>query len=313
MYKELVMTDSINTKEHTDIKKLAWIERFFSPFARPYLYAMRLDRPIGIWLLLIPSLWSIALAAGGISNMGAHEYYVVALFAIGSVIMRGAGCIINDLWDHGIDQKVERTKLRPIASGALGKKQAFIFLATLLLTGLIILLQFNIITIILGFLTLPLIIAYPLMKRITWWPQAFLGITFNFGALMGCSAISGEVSMAAIGLYIAGFFWTLAYDTIYAHQDKEDDMRIGIKSTALHFGEHSKLWVSGFFALTFAFLCLGLWASTGAPSLSHVPIIIVALNFVWQIKSWNTSSKESSLKIFKANHITGLLVLLACF
>lgn len=245
--------------------------------------------------------------------MGAHEYYVVALFALGSIIMRGAGCVVNDIWDRDIDKQVERTKTRPIASGAISIKQAFLFLATLLLAGLMILLQFNLITIMLGFLTIPLIATYPLMKRITWWPQLFLGITFNFGALMGCSAISGTVSLSAVGLYMAGILWTLAYDTIYAHQDKEDDIRIGIKSTALHFGKHSKLWVSGFFALTYVFLCLSLVVSTGSPSLSHAPIIAVAINFVWQIRSWKTASKESSLRIFKANHVAGLLVLLACF
>ncbi len=225
--------------------------------------------------------------------------------------MRGAGCVVNDLWDRDLDKLVERTKNRPIASGAVSTKAGLLFLATLLLIGLIILLQFNLVTVILGCLVVPLIISYPLMKRITWWPQAFLGLTFNFGALMGWSAITGEITAPAILLYIGGIFWTLGYDTIYAHQDKEDDAMAGIKSTALKFGKYSKLWVSIFYTLS---ILLILFANilTDGLGLASALIIIPALHFAWQIYKWEQDNQSSSLYIFKLNQITGLLILL-CF
>lgn len=225
------MNDS-NTKPHTDIKKLVWIEQKLPEQARPYAYLMRIDRPIGIWLLLIPGIWGIAAASPGFPSI-----YTCILFLIGSVLMRGAGCVINDLWDKDLDKKVERTANRPLASGAITEKNAKIFLATLLLLSFFILIQFNSTTIILGFASIPLIAMYPLMKRYTYWPQIMLGITFNMSVLMGYSAVTGETSSTAILLYLGAIFWTIGYDTIYAHQDKEDDALIGIKSTALKFGD----------------------------------------------------------------------------
>tara|TARA_R110001592_G_scaffold29350_10_gene106677 strand:+ start:56623 stop:57546 length:924 start_codon:yes stop_codon:yes gene_type:complete len=306
------MTQTVNTKAHTDIKRLDWIEKSLPVKFRPYAYVMRLDRPIGVWLLLLPSLWSIALSSDGLRGMGLREYAILLLFIIGAIVMRGAGCIINDLWDRDIDKKVERTRERPIASGQISIKQALVFLATLLLIGFIILLQFNVTTIILGFLTLPLIISYPLMKRITWWPQFFLGLTFNFGALMGWSAVAGSLSMPAILLYIGALFWTIAYDTIYAHQDKDDDALIGVKSTALKFGEHSKIWVSGFLSAAFVLLCMGLWINAGIDILSGGALLCLGGHFIWQMTVWKPDDQESSLMIFKANRNAGLLILLSC-
>ncbi len=276
---------------------------------RPYAYLMRLDRPIGIWLLLLPGFWSIALASGGISNFGSHEYRIIALFILGAVIMRGAGCVVNDLWDRNLDKMVERTKNRPLASGSVSTRKGIVFLATLLLIGFIILLQFNITTIILGVITIPLIMSYPLMKRFTWWPQAFLGLTFNFGALMGYSAITGGVSTPALLLYLGGIFWTLGYDTIYAHQDKEDDIMAGIKSTALKFGENSKIWVGGFYALSITSI-LGAYIITGNTYTTSILVLIPALHFAWQLRAWNPNNQSNSLSIFKSNQITGLLILL---
>lgn len=276
---------------------------------RPYAYLMRLDRPIGIWLLLLPGFWGIALASGGILNFSMHECHIIALFIIGAVIMRGAGCVVNDLWDRDLDKMVERTKYRPLASGAVSTRKGMVFLATLLLIGLIILLQFNITTIILGVITIPLIMSYPLMKRFTWWPQAFLGLTFNFGALMGYSAITGEISSPALLLYLGGIFWTLGYDTIYAHQDKEDDIMAGIKSTALKFGKNSKIWVGGFYALSMASI-LGAHIIAGNTYTTSIFILMPILHFTWQIHAWNPNDQSSSLSIFKSNHITGILILL---
>ena len=276
---------------------------------RPYAYLMRLDRPIGIWLLLLPGFWSITLASGGISNFGSHKWRIIALFILGAIIMRGAGCVVNDLWDRDLDKMVERTKNRPLASGAVSTKKGIAFLATLLLIGLVILLQFNITTIILGIITLPLIMSYPLMKRFTWWPQAFLGLTFNFGALMGYSAITGNISAPALLLYLGGIFWTLGYDTIYAHQDKEDDIMAGIKSTALKFGENSKIWIAGFYALSITSI-LGAYITAGNTYSTSVFILIPIAHFAWQIWIWNPNNQSSSLSIFKSNQITGLLILL---
>ena len=276
---------------------------------RPYAYLMRLDRPIGIWLLLLPGFWSITLASDGISHFGSHEWRIIALFIIGAIIMRGAGCVVNDLWDRDLDKMVERTKNRPLASGAVSTRKGIVFLATLLLIGLVILLQFNVTTIILGIITIPLIMSYPLMKRFTWWPQAFLGLTFNFGALMGYSAITGQISLPSALLYLGGIFWTLGYDTIYAHQDKEDDIMAGIKSTALKFGENSKIWVGGFYALSTASI-LGAYIIAGNTYTTSILILIPALHFAWQLQAWNPNNQSSSLSIFKSNQITGLLILL---
>ncbi len=301
----------MNTKAHTDIKSDGWVEQVFPEKLRVFAYLARLDRPVGIWLLLLPGLWAIALASGGIMAMNASDWGYVALFGIGAVVMRAAGCVINDLWDRKIDQKVERTKARPLASGAVSPMAAMVFLAGLLLTGLTILLQMNFVTVLLGFMVVPLIVAYPLMKRLTWWPQAFLGLTFNFGALMGWSAVSGAVGLPALCLYGAGIFWTLGYDTIYAHQDKEDDLVAGIKSTALKFGESSKKWVSGFYGASLVLLALAFLMGAGGV-LWPVFVLALAGHLYWQVKNWEPDNPESSLKIFKANRDFGLIVLAAC-
>lgn len=287
--------NNTNTKPHTDIKRLVWIERYLPKHIRPYAYLTRIDRPIGIWLLLLPGLWGLTRASGGIPPL-----YECTLFLIGATLMRGAGCIINDIWDRDLDKQVERTQNRPLACATLSLKQAIVFLATLLLISSIILLQFNWTTIALGTLTLPLIAIYPLMKRFTYWPQIMLGLTFNFSALMGYSAITGTITAPAILLYIGACFWTIGYDTIYAHQDKEDDALIGVKSTALRLGEHSKFWVTGFFALA-------LTAITLATTPSWF-IVLPALHAAWQIRTWDMNNQESSLHVFKSNTIMGLLI-----
>jgi 4-hydroxybenzoate polyprenyltransferase len=302
------MTETVNTKTHTDIKRLDWIEGILPAPLRPYAYLMRIDRPIGIWLLLLPGLWGIFLAYGNNVAIISPTWYC-ALFALGAIIMRGAGCVINDLWDRDLDKMVARTRARPIASGEISAKNALIFLATLLLIGFAILLQFNVNTVFLGILTFPLIVAYPLMKRITWWPQAFLGITFNFGALMGWCAVAGTLNTPAFMLYLGGMFWTLGYDTIYAHQDKEDDLMAGIKSTALKFGAHSKYWIGGFYTATSLCLFTAILLAKGLfPALL---VILPCLHLLWQVRTWDTSSPASALTIFKSNRDFGVLVAMA--
>lgn len=269
----------------------------------------RLDRPIGIWLLLLPGWWGIAMASGGLRSFGAFEWTLFALFGFGAIIMRSAGCVINDLWDRDLDKNVERTRVRPLASGALNVKQAVAFLFVLLLLGLGILLQLNLLTIMLGFLSFPLIVAYPLMKRFTWWPQAFLGLTFNFGALMGWAAISGELTLPAALLYVSGVLWTLGYDTIYAHQDMEDDALAGIKSTALKFGAHSKSWVGGFYLFSWIGLCGAVFIS-GAHVYAPLMLVPAGLHLLVQLVLWDGAQPESALRVFKSNRNYGILVLL---
>lgn len=294
---------------HTDINKKSFIAAL-PQFIQPYFYLMRLDRPIGIWLLLLPSLWGIFLAAGNPFAMNSYELNIMALFCIGSVIMRGAGCVINDLWDRDIDPKVERTAERPLASGLLKPWHASIFLLLLLLCGAVILFQMQIVTILLGFLVLPLIAVYPLMKRITWWPQAFLGITFNFGVLMGWSAISGVISFASLLIYIGAILWTIGYDTIYAHQDKNDDLAIGMKSTALHFGDQSKKMVTLFYGLAGMFMMTGFLLAQD--HWWYAVLLLPALIFAGHtIRQWEPDDKTSSLKTFKSSRDVGLLILLA--
>ncbi len=297
------------TMTHTDIKMTGWITRLPAAM-RPYALLMRLDRPVGTWLLLLPGWWSIVLASGGFAGLDRQGGVLVVLFAFGAVIMRGAGCVINDLWDRDLDAHVTRTRGRPLASGALSPRQGVVFLVVLLFLGLSVLLQLDRVAIGLGVLSLFLVVVYPYMKRIIWWPQAFLGVTFNFGALMGWAAVTGTVSPAAILLYVAGFFWTLGYDTIYAHQDREDDMRVGIKSTAIRFGVKSKIWVAGFYAMT-CVLLLAAFALTGAGAGAFLFLGAAALQLYWQVYQWSPEDPASSLAIFRSSRDFGLIVALA--
>ncbi len=295
---------------HTDIKGNGWVDRWLTAEARPYAYLLRLDRPIGTWLLLVPGWWAIMLAAGGGPGVNGFIFYTMALFWFGAIVMRGAGCIINDLWDRKLDRQVERTKTRPLAAGTISERKALICLVILLVMALGILLQMSLVTVLLGFMTIPLVVVYPLMKRWTWWPQAFLGLTFNFGALMGWAAVNDVISLTALLLYAAGFFWTIGYDTIYAHQDREYDMRIGIKSTALKFGDNSRNYVTIFYILATIMLGLAFWAGD-AGRVSLFLLILPALQLGWQVKNWNMADPESSLRIFRSNQDFGMLVLLA--
>lgn len=303
------MSDTLKSSPHTDIVTTG-LSRYLPENWRPYATLMRLDRPIGWWLLLLPGWWGMALAAP-YSGQSIWSFWVIAvLFFIGAVIMRGAGCVINDLWDRNIDKQVERTASRPLASGALSVGQGIAFLLSLLFCGFVILICMNGSTIMLGLMSLPLIALYPLMKRITWWPQAFLGLTFNFGALMGWSAVAGETHLPALLLYGGCILWTLGYDTIYAHQDKEDDMLAGIKSTALKFGEDSRRWVQGFYVAGFVLIALSALLAHG--QIVSVVLMIPALFYMWlMLRSWRENNPQSSLRVFQSNRNMGLLILFA--
>lgn len=278
---------------------------------RPYAILMRLDRPIGWWLLLLPGWWSIALSGGGVQGLAPNQWALLALFFIGAIVMRGAGCVVNDLWDRDLDAQVERTRERPLASGEVSAKQAIIFIAILLLIGLSILWAIGSWLVFwLGAFSLAFIVAYPYMKRITWWPQAFLGLTFNFGVPMGWAAAAGVLEWPVLLLYAGAFFWTLGYDTIYAHQDKHDDEVVGIKSTALLFGNRSKKWIGGFYALSWMLIAAATFMTTDS-IVTYALLLLPGVHLLLQILSWNPDSQEDSLKTFKSNQVCGLLFFLA--
>lgn len=286
----------------------SWVDRA-PDAAKPYLRLMRADRPIGMWLLLLPCWWGLALASaegfGGLISL-----WHAALFAIGAYVMRGAGCTYNDIVDQDIDAKVERTALRPLPAGAVTTKQAWALLVALCLVGLIVLLQFNRFTIFTGLAALALVAAYPFMKRITYWPQAWLGLTFNWGALVGFAAASGALKPEAFAIYAAGFFWTMSYDTIYAHQDKEDDALIGVKSAALKLGASTKPWIAVFVSITIILFALA-GGLIGAGPAFYAGLLPAAAHFVWQWRKLDIDDGHICLSLFKSNRNAGLLLLLA--
>lgn len=275
--------------------------------AQPYLRLMRADRPIGTWLLLIPCWWGLT---AGMQNWNLQVLWYALLFTVGAYVMRGAGCAYNDIVDHDIDAKVERTALRPLPAGEISVKQAWAFLIALCLIGLLVLLQFNRLTIIIGLCALVLVAIYPFMKRITYWPQAWLGLTFNWGALVGYAAINGALDPAAFVIYGAGFFWTLGYDTIYAHQDKEDDAMIGVRSTALRLGDDTKPWLAGFFGATLIGFGLAGWLMN-VSAVYYLALIPAAVHFLWQWRILDINDAHNCLRLFKSNRDAGLLLLLA--
>ena len=279
---------------------------------KPYAQLMRLDRPIGGWLLFWPCMFGLVLGAMAderIFNEWRDFYYVI-LFGLGTIVMRGAGCAFNDIVDRKIDAQVARTRGRPIPSGAVTVRQAAIFVVALCLIGLVILLQFNWFSVFLGAASLLLVLAYPFMKRITWWPQAWLGLTFNWGALLGFAAETGRLDMSDGLLYAGLFFWTLGYDTIYAHQDKEDDALIGVRSTALLLADDSRKWILRFYAAAFTLiLAAGFSGHAGWPF--GFVMLAAGAHLLWQVKTLNIASADNCLMLFRANRVTGALIALA--
>ncbi len=287
-----------------------WVDRYAPIVTRPYLRLMRADRPIGTWLLLLPCWWGLALAAAGRGESLGKIGLNAALFATGACVMRGAGCAYNDIVDREFDAKVARTAQRPIPAGQISVRSAWIFLVCLCFAGLVILTRFNAYTIALGVGSLALVAAYPFMKRITWWPQAWLGLTFNWGALMGYAAVAGKLGPAPILLYLAGLAWTLGYDTIYAHQDKEDDALIGVKSSARALGSSTRAAVSIFYAITIA-LAAAAGAAASLGPIYYLALMAPAAHFYWQIRNIDIDNSAVCLKVFKSNRESGLLILAA--
>ena len=289
-----------------DAETRHWVDTILPEPMRPYARLARFERPIGWWLLLLPGWWAIALAQvakGG----GIPDIRTITLFLIGAIVMRGAGCTFNDIVDRNFDGKVERTRSRPIPSGQVSIVKAVVFLIVLCLIGLAVLLQFNQMAIWLGVASLVLVIIYPFMKRFTYWPQVFLGLAFNWSVIVGWEAVYGEISPAAIALYLGGILWTLGYDTIYAHQDKEDDILIGVKSTALKFGDATRKWLIWFYAGALVLIALGGYLA-GAGVLFLLGVAGAAIHASWQLSRLDINDAENCLALFRANRDFGLII-----
>ncbi len=292
-----------------------WVYRQLPRSAWPYAQLARWDRPIGWQLLLWPCLWSAALVASEQAKAGDTLSSVLpnplhlVLFTIGAIAMRGAGCTWNDLIDTKIDAQVERTRSRPLPSGQVSRKQAFIFLAVQTLIGLLVLLTFNRFTIILGISSLAIVAIYPFMKRITSWPQAVLGLAFSWGALMGWAADKGGLDVPAILLYIGTIFWVIGYDTIYAHQDKEDDALVGVRSTARLFGKHTKKAITWLYGLALLFMT-GAFATAEVPMPALAGLLAAGAHMYRQTQSLDIDNPDQCLALFKSNSMVGLLIFL---
>jgi 4-hydroxybenzoate polyprenyltransferase len=285
-----------------------WVDRLAPARWRAALRLARFDRPIGAWLLLFPCWWGQVLAEISLGHTSLDARYLV-LFLLGAFVMRGAGCTYNDIVDREYDARVARTKMRPIASGQVGLLEAQLLLGVLCLLGLVVLIQFNLFTIGLGAASLLLVAIYPFMKRYTYWPQVVLGLTFKWGALVGWSAITSSLAAAPLVLYLGCVLWTIGYDTIYAHQDKEDDLALGLKSTALRLGDATRGWVGFMYAAAVLLWAVaGAWA--GARFGFFVALLIVSLQFVWQIATLVTDDAGNCLKRFRSNQLVGWLLFL---
>jgi len=282
-----------------------WVDGHAPAVARPYLRLARLDRPIGSWLLLIPCWWSLGLAAMHADEL--PRLWHVVLFFIGAFAMRGAGCTWNDLVDRELDAKVERTRSRPIPSGQVTARNAAIFMVAQGLVGLFVLLQFNRFTVLCGFASLGVAAIYPFMKRVTYWPQIVLGLAFSWGALMGWPATFGRLDAPAIVLYAGAILWVIAYDTIYAHQDREDDLMIGIKSTALLFQDRTRPMLAIFYAGAVLLIgAAGLLAGGGA--IFGLGLLAFAVHLGWQVMRIDIDDPAHCLMLFKSNRDAGLIL-----
>jgi 4-hydroxybenzoate polyprenyltransferase len=283
-----------------------WVDRSAPLWSRPYLRLSRFDRPIGSWLLLMPCWWSAALASGM-----AHDIHqlpkMIALFFIGAFVMRGAGCTWNDITDRDLDAKVERTRSRPIPAGQVTAKQAFAFLVLQALIGLVVLLQFNTFAIATGIASLGIVAAYPFMKRITYWPQSVLGLAFSWGALMGFAVTLGRLDLTALALYAGSIAWVIGYDTIYAHQDAEDDALIGIKSTARLFGAHTHQALILFYGLAVMLIGVAL-ASGDVRWPAWLGLAAFAAHLAWQIVRLRIDDPLLCKRLFYSNKHAGLLL-----
>ncbi len=294
-----------------------WVDTYAPPQARPFLRLARVDRPIGTWLLLLPCWWGALLGALALpETAGWLTVWIMIGCTIGAFLMRGAGCTWNDYTDRDIDGHVARTASRPIPSGQVSPRDALVWMAALSFVALLILLTFNINAVLLGFVSLGLVAIYPFAKRFTYWPQIFLGLAFNWGALLAWTAQTGSLALPAVFLYMAGICWTIFYDTIYAHQDKEDDALIGVKSTALLFGENTMHWLRGFLVATVVLMSLAViyalapLANPLKMSLGLAAAWAMGAHMNWQLGKLDIDDPDRCLSLFRSNRDAGLLVAL---
>jgi 4-hydroxybenzoate polyprenyltransferase len=285
------------------------IDRYAPAALLPYLRLARLDRPIGFWLLAMPCFWSVALASRG-TGVAYPDPWLLLLFALGALVMRGAGCTYNDIVDREIDASVARTRSRPLPSGEVTLTQAALFMGALALIGLAVLLSFNGFTILLGLAVLPIVALYPFVKRVSFWPQLVLGLAFNWGALMGFAAVEGRLGWPALILYAGAIAWTIGYDTIYAHQDREDDGLIGLKSTALKFGRSTRAWLVLFYSIAWAAITTA-GVAAGAETAFLLGMVVAGAQLVWQMATLDIDDAENCLERFRSNRQFGLIVLVA--
>jgi 4-hydroxybenzoate polyprenyltransferase len=285
-----------------------WVDSRAPAWARPYLRLGRLDRPIGAWLLLLPCWWSLGLAA--VRAGEPFNLWYAILFFVGAFAMRGAGCTWNDIVDRDLDARVERTRSRPIPSGQVSVRAAAGFLVLQAFIGLAVLLAFNPFTILVGIASLAVVAIYPFMKRITYWPQIVLGLAFSWGALMGWPAVFARLDPPALSLYAGAIAWVIGYDTIYAHQDREDDALIGVKSTALLFGARTRPLLAIFFALAVALIGWSGW-SAGGGLVFALGLLAFAAHLAWQIGRLDVDDPALCLALFKSNRDAGLILFAA--
>ena len=282
-----------------------WVDSLAPAYSRPYLRLARLDRPIGSWLLLMPCWWSVGLA--GMHQDRFPSAWHIVLFFVGAFAMRGAGCTWNDLVDRDLDEKIERTRSRPIPSKQVTVAQATLFMLAQALVGLLVLIQFNRFTVITGFASLLVVVIYPFMKRITYWPQIFLGLAFSWGALMGWPAAFGRLDWPPLILYAGSICWVIGYDTIYAHQDREDDLMVGIKSTALLFGEQTPTMLASFYVAAVVLIsAAGLMAGGGL--IFTIGLIAFSAHLAWQVTRLDVDDPAHCLVLFKSNRDAGLIL-----
>ena len=290
----------------SDIPKGGWVDRLLPTPARPYARLARLDRPIGTWLLLFPCWWSIAFASS--QPLSRESLILFATFGIGALVMRGAGCTFNDICDRDFDAQVARTRDRPLPSGQVTVRGAVVFLIVLLVAGLAILLTLNPFAITVGVASLVLVFTYPLSKRVTYWPQFVLGLAFNWGALLGWAAVRGDIGLAPVLLYVGGIFWTLGYDTIYAHQDRRDDPAAGVKSTARRLGLDSKPWLYAFYLVAAALLA-ATGHAVGLGWFFYAGLVFATAQLVWQVAAVDLDAPRDCLAKFRSNRLFGWILL----
>ena len=291
-----------------DAPKGNWVDLYAPSVTRPYLRLSRADRPIGTWLLLIPCLWGIALAALE-SGFGGWDLWLVISCGLGAFLMRGAGCTWNDITDRHIDAAVARTKSRPLPSGAVSVRGAVVWMIAQALAAALILFSYNWLSVGLGVASLGLVAIYPFAKRFTWWPQVFLGLAFNWGAVLAFAAHLGRVDGASVALYASGIAWTLYYDTIYAHQDKDDDALIGVKSTARLFGDASRTWLWGFIVATLALMAVAVALAQAVGVAFGIALVGIAAfggHMVRQMRRLEIDDPNSCLREFRSNRDAGL-------